>query len=137
MITFHSLTDFNLNDKNKIAKWIEFCIHQENKELGEIAYMFCTDEYLLDKNLKYLKHNTLTDIISFDYSLDRLISGDVFISVERVTENASDLNIVFSAELHRIMIHGVLHFCGYRDKKEEDKTIMTSKEDYYLSLRTF
>jgi len=137
MITFHSLTDFNLNDKNKIAKWIEFCIHHENKELGEIAYVFCTDEYLLNKNLKYLKHNTLTDIISFDYSLDRLISGDIFISVERVTENASDLNVVFSAELQRIMIHGVLHFCGYRDKKEEDKTIMTSKEDYYLSLRTF
>jgi rRNA maturation RNase YbeY len=137
MITFHSLTDFNLKDKNKIAKWLEFCIHQENKELGEIAYVFCTDEYLLEKNIKYLKHNTLTDIISFDYTLGNLISGDIFISIERVTENADDLKIIFMTELQRVMIHGILHFCGYKDKVKEEKTIMSSKEDYYLSLRTF
>ena len=137
MITFHSLIDFDLKDTTQIAKWIEFSIHQEKRELGEIAYVFCKDEYLLEKNVKYLKHNTLTDIISFDYSLDHLISGDIFISIDRVTENASDLNIVFSAELHRVMIHGVLHFCGYTDKDQNDKSIMRSKEDYYLSLRTF
>jgi len=137
MITFHSLTDFNLNDKKKIAKWIEFSIHQENKELGEIAYVFCNDEYLLEKNFKYLKHNTLTDIISFDYGIDHLISGDIFISIDRVAENATDLDIEFSTELHRVMVHGVLHFCGYEDKNEDDKAIMRSKEDYYLSLRTF
>lgn len=137
MITFHSLTDFILKDRNKIAKWIEFSIHQEKRELGEISYVFCTDDYLLEKNVKYLKHSTLTDIISFDYSLGDLISGDIFISIDRVIENASDLNIVFNTELQRVMIHGILHFCGYKDKDENDKSIMRSKEDYYLSLRTF
>ena len=137
MITFDSLTDFNLKDRTKIAKWIEFSIHQEKQELGEISYVFCTDDYLLEKNIKYLKHNTLTDIISFDYCVGDLISGDIFISIDRVIENASDLNIVFSTELHRVMIHGILHFCGYKDKDENDKSIMRSKEDYYLSLRTF
>ena len=137
MITFHSLTDFNLKDAAIIAKWIEFSIDQEDKELGEIAYVFCDDEYLLEKNVKYLKHNTLTDIISFDYSLDNLISGDIFISIDRVTDNASDLNITFTKELHRVMIHGILHFCGYKDKEKEDKDTMRFKEDYYLSLQTF
>jgi len=137
MITFHSISDFVLPLKDNISKWIEFTIHQEQSELGDIAYVFCTDEYLLEKNIKYLKHNTLTDIISFDYCIGKLISGDIFISVDRVIENAHGLDIKFENELHRVMIHGILHFCGYKDKNKEDKNTMRSKEDYYLSLRTF
>jgi len=137
MITFHYLTDFSLNNKEKIAKWLEFSIHQEKKDLGEIAFVFCTDEYLLKKNIKYLEHNTLTDVIGFDYSLNDLLSGDIFISVDRVNDNANDLDIPFDNEAQRVMIHGVLHFAGYRDKNKKDRDIMRSKEDYYLSLRTF
>lgn len=137
MITFHYLTDFSLKNEDKIARWIEFSIHQEEKELGEIAIVFCTDEYLLEKNIKYLKHNTLTDVIGFDYSLNDLLSGDIFISIDRVNENAKDLDIQFDNELQRVMLHGVLHFSGYKDKNKNDKDKMQSKEDYYLSLRTF
>lgn len=137
MITFHYLTDFCLKNEDEVARWIEFSIHQEEKELGEIAFVFCTDEYLLEKNIKYLKHNTLTDVIGLDYSLKDLLSGDIFISIDRVNDNAKDLDIQFDNELQRVMIHGVLHFAGYRDKNKNDKGIMQSKEDYYLSLRTF
>jgi rRNA maturation RNase YbeY len=137
MITFHSLLKFVLAFETEISKWIEFTIDQEKREMGEIAYVFCKDDYLTEKNVKYLKHNTLTDVISFDYSLGTVISGDIYISVDRVADNADDLNIVFNDELQRVMIHGILHFCGYNDKTEDDRTIMRSKEDYYLSLRTF
>ena len=137
MISFHSLLKFVLTFEAEISKWIEFVIDQEQKELGEIAYVFCTDDYLLKKNIKYLKHNTLTDIISFDYSLGNVVSGDIFISVDRVAENSKDLNIEFNEELQRIVIHGILHLCGYKDKSESEKTIMSAREDYYLSLRTF
>lgn len=137
MISFHSETKFDFNKESVLSKWVEFSIHQENKELGEINYIFCDDKYLLKKNIKYLKHNTLTDIISFDYSLGDVISGDIFISIERVEENAKDLSIEFGDELNRVMIHGVLHYCGYKDKTREEKKLMRSKEDYYLSLRTF
>ena len=137
MITFHYLTDFKLKDKEKISKWIEFIIHQEEKELGEIAYVFCTDEYLFEKNVKYLKHNTLTDVIGFDYSLNDLLSGDIFISIDRVIDNCNELQVLFKDELQRVMLHGVLHFAGYKDKTKNDISAMRSKEDYYLSLRTF
>ena len=137
MITFYSESDFNLIDQNKLSKWVEFCIHQENKKLGEITYVFCDDDYLLKINIKYLKHSTLTDIISFDYGVDNIVSGDIYISTERVADNAKDLNVVFRDELHRVMIHGVLHYCGYKDKITGEKKVMRSKEDYYLSLRTF
>jgi len=137
MITYYSETDFDLEDENKTAKWLEFCIDQENRELGEVCYIFCDDAYLLEKNVKYLKHNTLTDIISFDYSMDDFISGDIFISIERVIDNAKDFNKSFIDELHRVMIHGILHYCGFKDSSPEEKKVMRSKEDYYLSLRTF
>ena len=137
MITYYSETDFDLEDEIKTAKWLEFCIDQENKELGEVCYIFCDDPYLLEKNVKYLKHNTLTDIISFDYSMDDFISGDIFISIERVIDNAKDFNKSFKDELHRVMIHGILHYCGFKDSSPEEKKVMRSKEDYYLSLRTF
>jgi len=137
MITYYSETDFDLEDENKTAKWLEFCIDQENRDLGEVCYIFCDDAYLLEKNVKYLKHNTLTDIISFDYSMDDFISGDIFISIERVIDNAKDFNKSFIDELHRVMIHGILHYCGFKDSSPEEKKVMRSKEDYYLSLRTF
>ena len=137
MISYNSENDFRLKSEQSLSKWIEFTIHQEDKELGEINYIFCNDDYLLDINIKKLKHNTLTDIISFDYSVGNVISGDIFISTERVNENAALFNAAPDDELNRVMIHGVLHYCGYKDKTDEEKKIMRSKEDYYLSLRTF
>lgn len=137
MIIYNSENNFELYNENQLSKWIEFSIHQENKELGELNYIFCDDDYLLEINIKQLKHNELTDIISFDYSLGDIISGDIYISTQRVEENSDLFRNDFINELHRVMIHGVLHYCGYKDKTEVEKTIMRAKEDYYLSLRTF
>ncbi|MCF6223510.1 MAG: rRNA maturation RNase YbeY [Flavobacteriaceae bacterium] len=137
MIIFNSLNEFVLNNSKVIGGWIEFTIHQEDKELGEINYIFCDDDYLSKKNNKILKHNTLTDIISLDYSIGNIISGDIFISTERVIENATLFENEFINELHRVMVHGVLHYCGFKDKTVDEKNLMKSKEDYYLSLRTF
>ena len=137
MISFNSETNFSIDNDDEVMLWVSNCLLTEKKKEGEINYIFCDDDYLIEKNIKYLKHNTLTDIISFDYTMGNIISGDVFISIERVLENAKDFNVVFQDELHRVMIHGILHFCGYQDKTNEEKSVMRSKEDYYLSLRTF
>ena len=137
MVIYNSENDFKLNNSVEISKWIEFVIHQEDRLLGEINYIFCDDSYLLEINIKELKHNTLTDVISFDYTVGDIISGDIFISTERVKENADEFNNIFKDELHRVIIHGVLHYCGYKDKTDDEKKEMRSKEDYYLSLRTF
>jgi len=137
MITVNYETEFSIENSDQILSWISHSIVKESYNEGDINYIFCSDDYLLDINDKYLKHNTLTDIISFDETLGRLVSGDVFISVDRVRENALIFDVSFSDELHRVMIHGVLHFCGYRDKTKEEKKIMREKEDYYLSLRDF
>ena len=137
MIDFIFINDFKLLNSKPITNWIEFCIHQEGFTLGELNYIFCNDDYLVNKNIKILKHNTLTDIISLDYTIGNIISGDIFISTERVYENAKKFDGVFINELHRVMIHGVLHYCGYRDKTLKEKEFMRKKEDNYLSLRTF
>ncbi len=137
MIDFNYLNGFTLKNEAELKDWIQFVLDEEDRELGEISYIFCDDEYLYDINVKHLKHNTLTDIISFDYSLGKVVSGDIYISTERVEENAKEREEDVDDELHRVMIHGVLHFVGYRDKKDADKREMRSKEDYYLSLRTF
>jgi rRNA maturation RNase YbeY len=137
MIEYSVIDKFSLENRNELSSWIEFVLDQEEKELGEVNYIFCDDDYLHEINVKTLKHNTLTDIISFDYSLGVVISGDVYISHERVKENATNLGVNFNDELHRVMIHGILHYCGYKDKSDQDKQLMRSKEDYYLSLRTF
>lgn len=129
MINYNYELDFSLENEDIFSKWIENVVDSENKLLGEISYIFCDDEYLLEINQQYLDHDTLTDIISFDYTQDNIISGDVFISIERVEENAKDLNIDFQEELKRVMIHGVLHYCGYKDKTESDEILMRSKED--------
>ena len=137
MITINLENDFILDNEISVLKWIEFVLHLENKQLGEINYVFCNDEYLLKINIKELKHNILTDIISLDYTVNDLISGDIYISTERVMDNAALFDINFNDELHRVMIHGVLHYCGYNDKTTKEKEMMRSKEDYYLSLRSF
>ena len=117
-------------DGNK--KWLKDIIKKENKTLGELVYIFCNDDYLLEKNIKYLNHNTLTDVITFDYCLDKIISGDILISVERVRENSESYNVSFSEELNRVMVHGLLHLLGYNDKNPEEKGIIRKKENYYL-----
>ncbi len=137
MIVFNSEIDFNLKNSDELSKWILKSIGNEGFEVDEINFIFCSDEYLLEKNIKFLNHSTLTDIISFDYTLGKLISGDVFISIERVLENAESFNVSFEDELHRVMIHGILHYCGYKDKSIEEKELIRSKEDYYLSLQKF
>jgi rRNA maturation RNase YbeY len=139
MIDFNYLSDFELadQDESNIRSWIQFVLDEEDRELGEICYIFCDDEYLVEINNKYLNHNTLTDIISFDYSLGKVVSGDIYISTERVGANASERGIEFQDELDRVVIHGILHYVGYKDKTESEKKAMRAKEDYYLSLRTF
>ena len=137
MIDYTFVGKFSLDDQDKITDWVHFVLDEEGNELGEVNYIFCDDEYLHDINVKALKHNTLTDIISFDYTIGILVSGDIYISYNRVRENADNLSVEFKDEIHRVMVHGILHYCGYKDKEAEDKRTMRSKEDYYLSLRTF
>ena len=137
MIDFFSETTFNLQNPEKVASWISAIISNENHEEGELSYIFCDDEYLHKLNVEFLKHDTLTDIISFDNSLGNQINGDIFISVERVKENASKFNTTFENELHRVIIHGVLHYCGYKDKTKKDTDLMRVKENKALSLRDF
>ena len=132
MISFQYISE-NLEDLKENKKWIEGIVLSENKSLGNIVFVFCNDQFLLEKNIKYLNHNTLTDVISFDYSTKNKIHGDILISVERVKENARLYNQKFSTELNRVMAHGLLHLLGYKDKSEEDAKIMRSKENYYLS----
>mgnify|MGYP000725218608 FL=1 len=137
MIDFFSETEFNLQNSQEVASWISAIILNENFEEGELSYIFCDDEYLHKLNVEFLKHDTLTDIISFDNSLGNQINGDIFISVQRVKENASSFNTTFENELHRVIIHGVLHYCGYNDKTKKDADLMRTKEDAALSLRNF
>jgi rRNA maturation RNase YbeY len=132
-IYYHSECDFQIQNEVSISKWLKDSLANENKELGEINYIFCEDNYLLKKNQEYLKHNTLTDIITFDYSEGNKLSADIFISVERVKENAVIFAVSFEQELKRVIIHGILHLMGYKDKSEEESKIMRSKEDFYLS----
>jgi rRNA maturation RNase YbeY len=137
MINFYSETDFTLPQKTKVSQWISDIIVLEGFEEGEISYVFCDDSYLLELNIKFLDHDTLTDIISFDNCVGKQINGDIYISVERVKENATLYNHTFSDELHRVIIHGILHYCGYKDKTDKEVAIMRNKEETSLSLRSF
>ena len=134
MISFNYELDYELPNEEVYSKWISEVILSENKSEGEINYIFCDDEYLLEINQQYLDHDTLTDIISFDYSRGNEIHGDVYISIERVKENAVDFNVSFEEELKRVLVHGVLHYCGYKDKTESDEQLMRSKEDEKISM---
>lgn len=132
MIDFNYETDFSLNNEEEIYKWITGTIYEEGFKLGEINYVFCDDEYLHKLNVEFLNHDTLTDIIGFDYSIGKIIQGDIFISVERVEDNAKDYGVSFEEELKRVIIHGVLHYCGYKDKTDSDAEVMRDKENHYL-----
>ena len=134
MISFNYETDFTLNNESNYEDWIARIINSEGFELGKINYIFCDDEYLHKINMEYLNHDTLTDIISFDYSVGNLLQGDIFISIERVADNAKDFNVVFNDELKRVMSHGVLHYCGYKDKSPKDEALMRLKEDEKIKM---
>lgn len=135
MIAFNSEIEFDLDNPEIVSQWISATILEEEFKEGEINYIFCSDDYLLDLNINHLKHNTLTDIISFDYTIGNLISGDIFISIDRILENAKNFEVSFKDELHRVMIHGILHYCRYNDKSKEEKLEMRTKENYHLSKR--
>ena len=132
MIEFHSEIKFVLKNQRELEKWIEDVIISENKELGDINYVFCSDEYLLERNIEYLNHDNLTDIISFNYCEGDIISSDIMISIDRIKENSIIFENSFSNELHRVMIHGVLHLIGYNDKTKKEKQKMREREDFYL-----
>lgn len=134
---FQDYEEFPFPEK-KIREWILFLIESENQKAGILNFIFCSDEFLHTINLEYLQHDSLTDIITFDYSdeFDN-ISGDIFISIDRIKENADNFAKPIMNELCRIMAHGVLHICGYGDKQVEEKAVMQSKEDYYLSFAEF
>ncbi|WP_281227349.1 rRNA maturation RNase YbeY [Flavobacterium aquiphilum] len=134
MINFNYESDFILENEEAIATWLSSVIASENKTEGEINYIFCDDDYLHQINMEYLNHDTLTDIISFDYTMGNEIGGDIFVSVERVLDNAKDFNVTFNEELKRVLVHGVLHYCGYKDKSEEDEVLMRSKEDEKIAM---
>ena len=128
---------FQLNEKPAIISWLSYSITAENKIPGDISYVFCSDDFLHKMNVKYLNHNTLTDIITFDYCHGNLINGEMFIGIDRIKDNAKDFSVSLDKELHRVMIHGIMHLCGYNDKTVEDQNVMSSKEDFYLNLREF
>jgi len=135
MISFQNLSiGFKLSNKTKLKQWIKAITEKEKYQLGTINYIFCTDEELLEINLKHLNHNTYTDIITFDYTEGKKISSDIFISIERVLENAQKFKVDFDTELKRVMIHGVLHLCGYKDKTKADAELMRKKENAAIKL---
>ena len=134
MISFNYETEFELHNEADFSRWLSEVILSENKKEGEINYIFCDDDYLLEINQQYLEHDTLTDIISFDYSVGNEINGDIFVSVERVKENASDYKVTFDEEIQRVLVHGILHYCGYKDKTEADELAMRAKEDEKMKM---
>ncbi|MFV0378673.1 MAG: rRNA maturation RNase YbeY [Mangrovibacterium sp.] len=120
--------------KQLVKNWIKSVIASEGKQLGDVNYIFCSDEYLLQVNKQYLNHDYYTDIITFDYVKEGLISGDIFVSVDRIEENGKQYGSGFDAELSRILVHGILHLIGFGDKTPQEKKIMTGKEDQYLAI---
>jgi probable rRNA maturation factor len=125
---------FELEKHLIIEKWIKETILNEDKSMGEITYVFCSDNYLHKINLEHLQHDTFTDIITFDYCVGDFINSDIFISIDRVKDNALTFKKSFQNELYRVMIHGILHLLGYKDKLDTEKKMMRSKEDFYLTL---
>ncbi|MDG2195061.1 MAG: rRNA maturation RNase YbeY [Polaribacter sp.] len=137
MIEFNYETNFQLDTESSVRNWILSCIEKEGFKIGEINYIFCDDTYLHRLNVEFLNHDTLTDIISFDNTVGKIVGGDIFISIERVKENAETFAVLFNDELHRVLIHGVLHYMGYKDKSKEEKEVMRNKENEHLSRLTF
>ncbi|GHC44353.1 rRNA maturation RNase YbeY [Ulvibacter litoralis] len=137
MIDFAYQNDFKLENEAAVASWISSIISSEDFAEGDISYVFCDDDYLHNLNKEFLDHDTLTDIISFDYSMGTQIHGEIYISVDRVAENAEAFETGFLNELHRVIIHGILHYCGYKDKTESEAALMRSKEEAALLKRNF
>jgi rRNA maturation RNase YbeY len=133
MIDFQYINTDKISTKD-ISNWLKDVTTKEGKEIGELVYVFCNDDYLIEKNIQFLRHDTLTDVITFDYCNEGIISGDILISTERVKENALKYEVDFLTELHRVMVHGLLHLLGYKDKSESDTALMREKENYYLKL---
>jgi probable rRNA maturation factor len=127
-------SEFSIAEEKKVKSWIKKVFRQERMTCGQLYYFFCTDEHLLNINKEFLNHKTYTDIITFDYSEKKTVSGEIFISIDRVRENAKKYKQPFHEELKRIVIHGVLHLCGYKDKSAKDKKVMRNKEDAALEL---
>lgn len=128
-------TNYRIQKKRLIREWVQKTIVNENNRVGEINIILCSDDYLHQMNIGYLKHDTLTDIITFDYTENNIVSGELFIGIGRVKENSSIYSKSIKDELHRVIIHGVLHLCGYNDKNDSQKQEMTLKENFYLSRR--
>ena len=137
MISFYFETDFQLEDQEQLREWIKSVIENRGCEEGDIAYIFCDDDYLHKINLQFLEHDTFTDIISFDYSLGKQLHGEIYISVDRVRENASQFKVSFLDELHRVMIHGILHYTGLSDKTSAESDAMREAENVALELRNW
>lgn len=133
MIDFQYINTHKISTED-ISNWLKDVTTKEGKEIGELVYVFCNDDYLIEKNIQFLKHDTLTDVITFDYCNEGIINGDILISTERVKENALKYEVDFLTELHRVMVHGLLHLLGYKDKSESDTALMREKENYYLKL---
>ena len=134
MIRFHFTNSFTLKNKRKIKNWLKDTIVNEQKKVGDINYIFCSKEYLKKMNNDYLSKNYETDVISFDFSKDNKISGDIYISTETVKKNSSIFNVGFINELKRVMVHGLLHLLNYNDKSKQDQKIMREKENFYINL---
>ncbi|HIB36759.1 rRNA maturation RNase YbeY [Mesonia sp.] len=134
MINFFSENNFELEDNVTYEKWLQNVIISEEKKEGDINYIFCDDEYLHEINVKYLNHDDYTDIISFDNAVGNILHGDIFISTERVAENAEKFQVTFQDELKRVIAHGLLHFCGYKDKTDEEAQLMREKEDEKIKM---
>ena len=134
MISFNYETEFTLENETLFSDWISRVILSENKKEGDINYVFCDDEYILEINKQYLDHDYYTDIISFDYCVGNELHGDVFVSIDRVKENATDFDVTFDDELKRVIIHGILHYIGYKDKSEEEELLMRQKENEKIAM---
>ena len=135
MISFHSEVPFEISNADTTASWLSAIISQEDYNEGEVSIVFCDDAFLHKLNVEFLDHDTLTDVISFDYSMGKEIHGEIFISIERVKENANEFNQSFDTELARVMAHGILHYYGYKDKSESEDAAMRSKEEVCLQQR--
>lgn len=130
---FKEDTSFELPEKHKVKTWLKSIVIQEGKQIGELSYIFCSDEYLLQVNREYLDHDYYTDIITFDSAEEEeQIEGDIFVSIDRVRDNASMLKVPFEIELRRVLAHGVLHLCGYKDKSSDEEQLMRAKENFYI-----
>ena len=132
MIKYFSSTDFVITNKDELTLWLKSATKKEGRTLGELVFNFCSDESLSKINKEFLNHDTLTDVITFDYSALKEVSGEIFISTDRVRENASEFQQSFEEEIRRVMIHGLLHLCGYNDKTIKEKSLMSDRENFYL-----